>query len=396
MLRKFIVTIMFLLVIFSMGNIAFGFDQEDIEIHGFVSQGFLKSSDNDYLGDSSRGSYEFNEIGLNFAVPITDDLRFGIQFFSRDLGNYGNNELTIDWAFLDYTWKDWLGFRAGKIKMPFGFYNRQRDADMLRTAVQLPQSVYNEALRDFVVALHGFSLYGSARLGAFGYIDYELFTGTFDVPPDTPYIAETVSMLQYSNPTVYNSLVANGVDLSANNTHVRGIQGGMLVWNTPLSGLRLGVTDFFGEIDFEFAEVTSLMKLKEFSVLSAEYDIGDLTFSAERFMMDVDSKKSTEGYYGSITWEIVNWVSIGAAYGEYYPNADDKNGSKLEADGVPDYYAWQKDITASIRFNVNEFWCFKFETRFINGLGLTSIAANPPEDSEQNWNLCLLKTSLSF
>ena len=40
--------------------------QESTQIHGFVSQGFIKSTDNNYLGQSERGSFEFTEVGINF------------------------------------------------------------------------------------------------------------------------------------------------------------------------------------------------------------------------------------------------------------------------------------------------------------------------------------------
>jgi len=54
-----------------------------LQIHGFVSQGFLLTSANDYLADSSRGSFEFSEVGLNVTLPATDRLTLGLQVFSR-------------------------------------------------------------------------------------------------------------------------------------------------------------------------------------------------------------------------------------------------------------------------------------------------------------------------
>ena len=40
----------------------------------------------------------------------------------------------MDWAFLDYQWRPWLGLRAGIIKMPFGLYNEYTilSLDMLK------------------------------------------------------------------------------------------------------------------------------------------------------------------------------------------------------------------------------------------------------------------------
>ncbi len=394
----------------------FGFGQDNIQMHGFASQGYLISSDNKYLGNSKDGSFEYNEIGINFSVLINDDLRFGTQFFSRDLGDYGANELSVDWGFLDYTYRDWLGCRAGRIKMPYGLYNRQRDADMLRTSILMPQSVYTEGLRGFVVGFYGFSLYGTKNLDAFGYIDYEVFTGTFDVPANSPFVTESLEKVKYSDPQYYIQLINLGVDVTDISIVITHTEGGMLVWNTPLDGLRLGVTDLIGEVEYELGQASIPANLNGFLVISAEYDIGDVTFTAEHLGIDIETDVDTggavsetvkiEGYYGAVSWDIAKWITVGAAYGEYFPNADDKDGSEIvkapddppaDYDGpLPDYYAWQKDITASIRLNVNEYWCFKFETHFYDGLGLTSIAQNPPDESEQNWILYLFKTSLTF
>src|SRR5689334_20913394 len=93
-----------------------------IQIHGFVAEGAFVSTDNDYIGESSRGSLELFEAGLNVSTEVADRLRAGIQFYARDVGKFTDMTPRIDWAFLDYHWKPWLGIRAGVIKMPYGLY----------------------------------------------------------------------------------------------------------------------------------------------------------------------------------------------------------------------------------------------------------------------------------
>ncbi|RLC03008.1 MAG: hypothetical protein DRI57_29555, partial [Deltaproteobacteria bacterium] len=129
------------------GNLR-AFEIPKIDIHGFVSQGFLKTDQNNYLGDTEDGTFQFNEMGINFSTKLPKRLRIGLQFFSRDLGQEGNNDIVLDWAYADYRWKEWLGFRIGKIKVVYGLYNETRDMDMLRASVMLPQSVYTELWRD--------------------------------------------------------------------------------------------------------------------------------------------------------------------------------------------------------------------------------------------------------
>lgn len=80
------------------------FDPYALEVHAFVSQGFLVTSDNNYLAKSSSGSFELTEVGINFTKPLADDLRVGIQLFARDLGPIGNYDAQLDWFYIDYRW----------------------------------------------------------------------------------------------------------------------------------------------------------------------------------------------------------------------------------------------------------------------------------------------------
>src|SRR3989441_10214875 len=150
----------------------------ELQIHGFISQGFLLTSANDYLAHSSEGSFEFTEIGLNFTLPATDRLTLGLQIFSHDLGPIGDYRATLDWYSLDYHWRDWLGIRAGRVKLPFGLYNDSSDIDAARTSVLLPQSIYPAQNRDFLLAQTGGEVYGYRDLGAAGGLDYRLYGGT--------------------------------------------------------------------------------------------------------------------------------------------------------------------------------------------------------------------------
>jgi outer membrane receptor protein involved in Fe transport len=88
----------------------------NLQIHGFVTQGAFVSTANDYLGKSSRGSFELFEAGLNVSKEVADRLRAGVQLFSRDVGKLGNYALTIDWAFIDYR------YRQGQRSSKYGGY----------------------------------------------------------------------------------------------------------------------------------------------------------------------------------------------------------------------------------------------------------------------------------
>ncbi len=95
-------------------------EPSDMQIHGFVSQGYIKTTRNNYLTDSARrqGSFDFTEVGINFTKQLNDKLRVGLQLFAHDLGPLGNYSPQFDWYYLDYHLFDWLGIRAGKTSCP--------------------------------------------------------------------------------------------------------------------------------------------------------------------------------------------------------------------------------------------------------------------------------------
>lgn len=186
MKRTLVVLFSVLLGIIWTGSIqAMEFDEMGgVDIHGFISQGYLKSDENNFFADTKKGTTQFNEAGINFSTDVTEKLRIGLQLFARDLGNIGNNDVILDWAVADYRWRDWLGMRIGNMKFMNGLYNETRDVDMLRTCIFLPSSVYNETWRESNGIIQGGGLYGELPLKAAGSFSYGLQYGTVNMPKD--------------------------------------------------------------------------------------------------------------------------------------------------------------------------------------------------------------------
>ena len=58
-------------------------DFNNIHINGFISQGYLNSSGNNFLADSENGTFQINEVGLTVTSQINPKLRLGMQFLSE-------------------------------------------------------------------------------------------------------------------------------------------------------------------------------------------------------------------------------------------------------------------------------------------------------------------------
>jgi hypothetical protein len=74
-----------------------------VQVHGFFSQGFMKTDENNWLTMNTRqGSGAMTEMGLNISSQLTDRFRVGAQVYDRNLGQLGQWQPSLDWAVADY------------------------------------------------------------------------------------------------------------------------------------------------------------------------------------------------------------------------------------------------------------------------------------------------------
>jgi hypothetical protein len=119
-------------------------DITGIAVHGFVSQGFLFSSTNNYLSlKSSDGSLQWTDAVVDISDPIAEKLRVGLQLRMYQLGQFGGSNVQVDWASGDYRINDHFGIRAGKVKTIWGLFNDSQDVDPAFLWVLLPQGSYS-------------------------------------------------------------------------------------------------------------------------------------------------------------------------------------------------------------------------------------------------------------
>jgi hypothetical protein len=369
-----------------------------LDVHAFVSQGFMLSIRNNYLAEAKNGSVEFAEAGINFTMPLSDRLRVGLQLFTRDLGPIGNYDATLDWFYLDYKLFDWLGFRAGRVKVPFGLYNEFSDIDAARPFVLLPQAMYSLQNRDFLLAQTGAELYGYLDLRDFGALDYRVYGGTIWLEDNSPPNSGT----------------------KIHDINIPYLAGARLLWETPLTGLRVGGSlqllrlEVAGVVDPAVVAVLKMMdKLPAMAtgaveasgdavltVASVEYAAYDWLLAAEygRQHNDTESNEpalspaqeiTVERMYVAIAYRIAPWLQPGAYYAVQFPNVEKRSGRAQQ----------QHDVALSVRFDINEHWLFKLEGHYFNGTAQLPPALNdgtPRTDLKRQWGLLLAKTTAYF
>lgn len=354
-----------------------------IEVHGFVSQGYIKTFRNRYLADADgAGSFEFSEVGLNFTSQLTDRFRVGLQLFAHNLGSMGNYDARADWYYLDYRHADWLGVRAGRLKIPFGLYNEVRDIDAARPTVLLPTSIYSPTARDFVLAQSGAEIYGYLGPRRAGALEYRLYGGTIflDIPP-----ASVAMFPRFRIPYV---------------------GGGRLMWETPIEGLRVGASGQILSLDLSVMPAGAMTLVDTtaeiyLGVASIEYVHSDLLMAAEysrqrahvvstnfELFPGPEAKVNTvsERAYLLLAYRLDTWLQLAGYYAVTYPDEALRSGRGNML----------HDLAATLRFDLNNFWLLKVEGHLMQGTAGLAPTAAARAGLPERWGMILVKTTAYF
>jgi hypothetical protein len=386
-----------------------------VQFHSFLSQDFLATDQNNYLTmDTAHGSFAFTEMGVNASMQLTDRLHIGAQFYDRNVGSLGQWEPQLDWAVVDYKFRDWFGVRAGKVKTVMGLDNDTQDMDFLHTFALLPQSVYPLDLHDATIAHAGGDVYGDVSMGRLGGLSYTAFVG-------------------HRSDSVNGGYLYLLRDRGINMTSYGGLQYGADVrWNTPVKGFLVGVSrmneditgsgtaacppgepfscDVFNPnggqgVRGPYQEHSRKDWINQFY---GEYTIGNLSFDSEyrRYYRDqiawnnlLDVWSDNRGWYIAASYRISTRVAVGSYYSDL--STLDKRGpfpASLDPD-LPGNHIRDKVITC--RIDLTRFWNLKAEGHFMDGYNNNQYPAGfyttvNPLGFQRKTTLLVLHTGFNF
>jgi hypothetical protein len=375
-------------------QVSFDVAGRPLQIHGFFSQGFLASDQNNYLTtNSSRGSFEFTDFGVNASIPLTDHFRVGAQAYDRSVGNLGAWHPQLDWAVGDYRFKDWFGIRGGVVKTVFGLHNDTQDMEFLHTSALLPQSIYPTDLRDALIRHRGGDVYGVIPLRRLGSLAYTGFAG-------------------FRADTRYGGYIYLLEDVGIFMNQYGGLQYGVdLKWNTPLKGLLFGYAHLDEDITgkglvnipgFATGPYEEHSNKDQANQAYVQYLWGNLRVESEyrRWWRDqqifngaFSVTTDTRAWYGLAAYRLSKRVEVGGYYSRIVPAwATDHN--------APDNHLYDKVMT--VRLDLKSYWNVKVEGHFMNGYGSPSLYPagfyNPdnPQGLQSKTTLLMVRTGFNF
>lgn len=354
----------------------------DLQIHGYVTQGFLYSSKNNYLSmNSSSGSLQWTDGAISLADSVTPKLRVGIQLHMYQLGQFGGPSIVVDWALADYKFDDRLGFRAGKVKTIIGLFNDSQDVDSVHQWVLLPQAMYPIDNRGFNLAALGGQVYGTLRLGErYGNLQYSADVGEAYLDPNGGY-EEQLSEAGLTFP-----------EAPGGTTY-----GGDLRWNTPVPGFLVGSSALSQSLDGTANDGTLHMPASSTTAQYAQWQHGRLYVAGEYWRMPFQLFGTVGGvaayeafdnraWYPMVTYRLTEKLKVGTYYSHYMNKVGDTSNPA----------SYSKDWVVSGRYDFNSYLYGKVESHFLHGTGLGYYSMVNPNGLAPDSKMLAAKVGFTF
>jgi hypothetical protein len=369
----------------------------DYQVHGYAAQGFVLSSDNDFFGDSTDGSFDYYEAGINAAVQVRPNLIFSAQAAIRDAGISDDGSARIDYALADYRLvaeaTTQAGLRAGKVKNALGFYNETRDVVFTRPSILLP-SVYsdNQNQRSLIFTAPGAQAYGSIVTGSHEWS----FTGTLNAERD---VRKSDERLLITLSVPYDLRIGDSWNVQVMDS----IDGGK--W-------QFAYSHFAGEFRMTTAPELGLVGRfdVDLNVFSARYNAERFTVTAEYVLVGNDNllrigntpllqtDTTADSGYLQAEYRVSPQWTVMTRMDTFYRNRNDRSAREFAAanPGADRRSQVSHDFTIGINWRPDEHWGVWAEHHWINGTATLQALENPPPVRDQRWSMFMLMAGYKF
>lgn len=377
---------------------------DQLQVHGFISQTAVNTDANDFGGHSQDGvGLDMREMGLNTSFRPNGDWLFSGQALARWAGATDGGDLRVDYAFVDRTLDSSdghrLGIQVGKVKNPYGLFNTTRDVAHTRPGILMPQSVYLDRVRDFFLAAPGVSAYGNHAFDAW----------------DVNWRINMVRM-ETDSKNVESLLLADDRP-----GHFRGRNSWLAQMITEKDGGRARIGLTLGDVEAEyvpgagdiFANGSSTLKPRVLSLewneekwsLTGEYSLAKSVgknYGASALAKALQDPNTVLAWYVQATYRPARAWQVFIRRDEIYLDKDDKNGREFSAKTgglFPAYVTYAKDWTVGARRDFGN-WALSGELHAIKGTVWLSPLDTPISPSngspEKHWRMLLLQAAYRF
>lgn len=381
----------------ALAAICFGASAHAIEyqVHGYAAQGFVLSKHNDFFGDSTDGSFDYYEAGINAAVQLSPKLILAAQAAVRDAGISDDGSARLDYALADYRLVSeattQAGLRAGKVKNALGFYNETRDVVFTRPSILLP-SVYsdNQNQRSLIFTAPGAQVYGGTFVG-----QHELsFSGTVNAERDVRESDERL-LIQLGVPfdlrigDSWNAQIMDSLDGGKWQFAFSYFEGQFRM-STPINVI--------GRFDVDLNVFSARYNAERFTVTAEYVIIGNENLLKLRGTPILRQSVEADGGYLQAEYRIDPKWTVMTRMDSFYRNRHDRSGREFAAanPGADRRSQVSHDFTIGINWRPDEHWGVWAEHHWINGTASLQGLENPPPVRDQRWSMLMLMAGYKF
>ncbi len=368
----------------------------ELQLHGFLTQGLVTTSDNNFLGQSNKKvSTDFRELGVNASLRPTSDVQLSAGLLSHKAGGTDNGKVRLDYGLIDWTVSSSEegrgGIRLGRVKNAYGLYNKTRDVAFTRPSVLLPQSIYFERTRNVTVASDGAELYldryyeagslfvtfalGQPQIGS-----QASKVALVGLIPNGSFESKLMPIFQvtFEGDGGRYRLGFTTLQLDAHyNPGVRDVlQAGRMQFTPKI---------FSAQYNAERWSLTSEYALRPSSIQSFGQNAPDSAIHGQSYYVQ-------GGYRLAPKWEAL------LRYDVTYTDRGDRDGKAFAAaTRQPGFTRFSKDLTAGVRFDLTPELMLRAEYHRVDGTGYLPVQDNPnPRALERRWDMLMLLASFRF
>jgi hypothetical protein len=369
----------------------------DYQVHGYAAQGFVYSDDNNVFGESSDGSFDYYEAGLNASVQVHSRLIFSAQGAIRDAGISDDGTLRLDYAVADYRFLEGvhttLGVRAGKVKNPLGFYNETRDVIFTRPSILMPVGYSdNQNQRSLVFTAPGAQVYGTQIWGR-----HELsFTATHSFDHD----------VRRSDERLLIDLGGLPFDL-----HIEDSWNAQIMDSIGGGRWQFAVSHFFGRFDLRTPQTVQVAGRFDVSItlFSARFNADKFSITAEyatnpnKDVVTIGGapylRTSVTGDGGYLQGEYrinSSWGAFARAEAQFSDRGDRSGRAYVAANpGASRASRKTSAFVVGANWRYGEHWGVWGEYHWINGTSQLQKLENP-QPLVEHWSLLMLMAGYKF
>lgn len=369
---------------------------DNIQLHGFLTQGAFYTSDNNYNGQSDDSiSFDQTEIGLNLHWQASDKIDFAGQALFRRAGEVDNGSIRLDYGLVNFNLfnnqNSHFGLRLGRIKNPLGLYNETRDMAFTTPSILLPQSIYIDRSRSLLLSSDGAQFYADKQVGM-GWLSVKLNYGLMQNDNDE-------ILKQIFGPMAQGKLEAGNAEFAGQIRY--NIDSDKYVFAISYADVTLNYQpqayDLIADGSARFSPfIFSTQYNGEKISLTAEYYYSKNKFKDFGSFVPDYSPISTNWYIQGAYRLAYNWQAS-LRYDVNYLNKDDKTGANYQQVGLPNHMGFTKDWMLALRWDINPSMMLRAEYHYLNGTSWITSADNPDRSvTQQYWDMVAVQFSYRF